>query len=88
MTNSLPLITLVTLISTNWVNIPGDFRRESGTNYTQQRQLVFETNYVQQVTLCTNLVPYKWKQETNSPTRWHPVQNLTPPPLPGQFEKP
>lgn len=82
MTN-FPFIALLTLVSTNWINIPGDFKRESGTNWVKQ-QFVLSTNvYVIEVTLCTNRTLYSSTQGTNGPTRWM----LAMPPLPNTMTK-
>lgn len=88
MTNAFPIISLVTLISTNWVPIPGDFRRESGTNFVKQRQVIVTNVFIEEVSLCTNRTIYKQSQGTNGAVRWQVVEPVTPPPLPGQFTKP
>jgi len=87
MTNT---IALVTVIITNWVAIPGDWKREGGTNYLRQRLTVTTNVYVQEVTLCTNRTHYSTTESnpTNGPVRWVVPVMDTPPPLPGQLSKP
>jgi len=90
-TNStLASLALVTLVSTNWVNIPGDWKREGGTNFLSQRLTVTTNVYVQEVTLCTNRTHYSTTESdpTNGPVRWVVSVPDNPPPLPGQFTKP
>jgi len=85
MTNSLAL---VTVILTNWVNVPGDWKREGGTNYLRQRLTVTTNVYVEAVSLCTNRMIFSTTDSnpTNGPVRWVVPDN--PPPLPGMFTKP
>lgn len=89
MTNSFPILTLITVLTTNWVN-NGDFKRESGTNWIAQRQVVVTNTYVQEVALCTNRTLYKRTEsaQTNAPVRWTRAAPPPLPTLPGQFEKP
>ena len=83
MTN-FPMLIMVTVISTNWVNFSGDFHREGGTNKIHQYQLVKTNTYWFQVTVCTNQVASMFNGDgTNGITRW--VDAL--PPLPGQRNK-
>ena len=80
MTN-LPMLIMVTVVATNWVNFSGDFHREGSTNKIHQYQLVTTNIYIDHVTLCTNRVEtVNWGSSTNGITRW--VDAL--PPLPGQ----
>ena len=87
-TNLFPVITLISVITTNWIN-NGDFKRESGTNFVKQRQLIVTNVYVEEVTLCTNRTRYKRTEssQTNAPTRWTPAGLPPLPPVPGAIEK-
>ena len=81
MTNAFPMLIMVTVVLTNWVNFPGDFHREGGTNKIHQYQLVTTNVHLEQVSLCTNrLSTVTTGEGTNGITRW--VDAL--PPLPGQ----
>lgn len=88
MTNEIIGLALVTVVSTNWVNFSGDVKREGGTNYVRQQQVIQTNVYVQEVMLCTNRTLYKTEHGTNGPIRWEPLAPMIPPPLPGQFTKP
>jgi hypothetical protein len=70
---------LVTLIVTNWVDLPGyDFKRESGTNYVRKRQVIETNTYAFEVMLCTNKTLLKSMDSgTNGPILW----KLQTPPL-------
>ena len=81
-------IYLLSVVLTNWQNIPGDFRREGGTNYLRQQQVVSTNLYVVEVVLCTNRTLYRHTEATNGPVRWEPVSIGTMPALPGVLEKP
>ncbi len=84
MTNT---ITLITIVLTNWVNIPGTRLSDGGTNYTKQRLVVITNTYVEEVSLCTNRTFYKssGSVDTNAPVRWEQVPTLNL--IPGQFSK-
>jgi len=83
MTN-FPVLVMVTLVATNWVNFPGDFHREAGTNKVHQYQVISTNIHVEQITLCTNPVStVKLGEGTNGVTRW--VEWSLP--LPGQRSK-
>lgn len=86
-TNLFPLVSLLTVVSTNWVNISGDVRIEGKTNSIHQRLVVVTNIYVQEVSLCTNRTLYKRTEgpETNAPTRW--LSLPLPLPIPGQLSK-
>ena len=75
---------LMTLVLTNWYDIPGDFKRQNGTNYVRQ-QLVLETNiYAVEVVQCTNRILLKSSSSgTNGPIQWRLHSAL--PPLPGPY---
>jgi hypothetical protein len=73
----------VIVVTTNWVNLAGDFKRESGTNYVRQTQVVQTNIFVEEVTLCTNRTHFKMIQGTGGPVRWQSV-NL-PPGVPGRL---
>ena len=80
MTN-FPMLIMVTMVLTNWVNFSGDFHREGGTNKIHQYQIVTTNMHIEQVTLCTNPVATaNIGFGTNGIMRW--VDAL--PPLPGQ----
>ena len=72
----------LSVVLTNWISVSGDFKRESGTNYVKQVQLIQTNTYVVEVVLCTNRTLYKQSSSTNGPTRWvvQPMVNLPPPP--------
>jgi len=75
---------MVTLVTTNWINFPGDLHREGGTNRVHQYQLVTTNLHAEQVTLCTNRISTMSIGEvTNGITRW--VDPL--PPLPNHLTK-
>lgn len=86
MTDLILGITLITLVSTNWINVPGDIKREGGTNWVRQQQFVVTNIFVQEIVLCTNRTLYKQTSSTNGPIRWTPVQPDMPPALPGQLK--
>lgn len=87
-------IVLLTVILTNWANVPtGDFKREDGTNYSKQWIQSIETNVVREevipvITYRTNrtvLVSSRATfQFTNSVKAWNPVPF---PELPGVQQK-
>jgi len=83
MTN-FPLLILVTVVSTNWVNFPGDFHREVTTNRIHQYQLVITNVHLEQVVLVTNrLSTVTTGEGTNGITRWVDAT----PPLPNHPTK-
>jgi hypothetical protein len=73
----------VIVVTTNWVNFGGDFKRENGTNFVKQVQVVQTNIFVEEVMLCTNRTHYKTIQGTNGPARWQ-VAPL-PPGVPGRL---
>ncbi len=75
------LIYLTTLVLTNWVSVPADFKTEDGTNYVKERFTVSTNVFVEEVTLCTNRTLYKVTSgDKTNIMRW--VQRTVPPPLP------
>lgn len=90
MTNSFPLLTILTVVVPVWTNFSGDIHREGGTNLIHQGLWGWRTNVcVEEVVLCTNRTVYKRVDAptTNSVTRWTPLLGPGLPPLPGQFLK-
>lgn len=79
---------LITLVLTNWVNVPGDWMREGQTNYVKQRLLVQTNTFVVESHICytSNLVHQA--SDTNGATRWLAVGVNAVPPLPGVMQKP
>lgn len=90
MTNAFPMLLLLSTVTTNWVNFPGDLHRENGTNKVHQYQVIVTNTQWVEVKLCTNVIAsFKTQDGTNGVTRWVEAQALlTPLPLPGQFTKP
>ena len=82
MTNLVLGVSLLTVVSTNWVSIGGDWKREGGTNFVRQQYVVTTNVFIQEIHYCTNRTLYSSTQGTNGPTRWTPAQGITPPPLP------
>ena len=82
MTN-FPMLIMVTVVATNWVNFSGDFHREGSTNRIHQYQLVTTNVHVYQVNLCTNPVSTASIGEGTNGTRWVDAT----PPFPGQRNK-
>lgn len=79
MTNS---IALLILVSTNWVGVGGDWKRESGTNYVKQRQVVSTNTWLVETRICVTSNMVHQAQSTNGPVRWEPVGVFAVPPLP------
>jgi hypothetical protein len=83
MTN-FPMLIMRLVVLTNWVNFPGDFHREGGTNNIHQYQRVTTNLYAEEVTLCTNRVAtIGVGAGTNGITRWVDAT----PPLPNHPTK-
>lgn len=82
------LLFIITVITTNWVS-NGDWKRESGTNWVSQTQLVVTNIYACEVVTVTNktLVKRLEGSTTNAPTRWTLSGIPSLPPLPGAFRK-
>ena len=79
------LIILVSVVTTNWVNFPGDFKREDGTNYVRQYFMVQTNTFIEEISMCTNRTLFKQTTGTNGPVRWSPVSQITPlPGIPGK----
>ena len=66
-------ILLILVVSTNWIAVSGDFKREDGTNFVKQRLAIVTNIYVQEVTLCTNRTLFQTTTSTNGETRWAPA---------------
>lgn len=75
-------ILLVTLVLTNWVDIPGDFKREGGTNYMRQQQVIQTNVFALEIVLCTNRTLIKSTDSgTNGPVQWNLRSQPTPLPV-------
>lgn len=76
-------IFLVSIVLTNWISVPGDWKREAATNYEKQRLVISTNTFVVESRVCytSNLVHQV--SDTNGPTRWSPVELL--PGTPGKL---
>lgn len=88
MTN-FPFLIFLTVVTTNWVNFPGDLHREGPTNLIHQYQLVSTNIHPYQVFICSNPLPVVHVGSgTNGVTVWTNPPATIPSALPGQFSKP
>ncbi len=77
------LVILLTVVSTNWQIIPGDFHREGGTNMVHQHQMVSTNAILIQTYTCTNrLATTEVGSAKSGLTRW-----VATPDVPGQPRK-
>lgn len=82
MTNT---ILIVTLIVTNWVQVPGDFKHKAGTNYVHEVQVVETNTFAYEIMLCTNRTMLRQDRAmTNGVARWRQAGL---PPLPNNRVK-
>lgn len=79
-------LVLLIIVSTNWMNIAGDWKRESGTNYVKQRLLVTTNTWLVETKICVTSNLVRHVQSTNGPVKWEAVGPLAFPPLSGTKE--
>ncbi len=73
---------VVTVVLTNWW-ANGDYKREGGTNFVKQAQVVSTNVYLETIVVTTNRTLLKQDYGSTNTIRWVPV--TTPPGTPGRL---
>jgi hypothetical protein len=77
------LIQIVFLVTTNAINVSGDFKREAGTNFVKQASVSLTNVWIEEYYWCTNRTLLRQDYGPTNTIRWTPV--ATPPGTPGRL---